>query len=186
MMDRRTFLAGTGAVLIAAPLAVEGQPVRKMYRLGLLIPGVRVDASSPVTANVLPLVLRELGYVEGQNLVIERRFAEGNLDRLPGLARELVELRVDVLVAASPLSVRAAKDGTKTIPIVMLLSYSDPVALGLVASLARPGGNLTWVVMAAEPTVVAKRLELIKEAFPRVARIAFLSTSESVRPRSSW
>jgi len=187
MMDRRTFLAGKGAVLIAAPLAVEGQPVRKVYRLGLLIPGVRVDASSPVTANVLPLVLRELGYVEGQNLVIERRFAEGNLDRLPGLARELVELCVDVLVAASTLSVRAAKDGTKTIPIVMLLSYSDPVALGLVASLARPGGNLTWLVMAAEPRVVAKRLELIKEAIPRAARIAFLSTSEAAsRTQVQW
>src|SRR5580765_6172428 len=140
--------------VLAAPLTAEGQQAGKVYRLGLLLPGVRVAPPSPVTANVLPLVLRELGYIEGQNLVIERRFAEGKLDRLPGLARELVQLRMDVLVAVSPLAVRAAKDATKTIPIVMLLSYSDPVELGLVASLARPGGNLTGVVMAAEPTLV--------------------------------
>jgi putative ABC transport system substrate-binding protein len=106
-------------------------------------------------------MLRELGYVEGQNLVIEQRFAEGKLDRRPGLARDLVQLRVDLLVAASPVAVRAAKDATKTIPIVMLLSYSDPVELGFVASLARPGANITGVVMAAEPRMAAKRLELI-------------------------
>jgi len=185
-MRRRRILAGL-LLSLAAPRATEAQPAGKVYRLGLLIPGVHVAPSSPVTANVLPLVLRQLGYVEGQNLVIERRFAEGKLDRLPGLARELVQLRMDVLVAVSPLPVRAVKDATKTIPIVMLLSYSDPVELGLVASLARPGGNLTGVVMAAEPTLVAKRLELIKEAVPRVARVAVLSTSEGPsRTQVQW
>jgi ABC-type uncharacterized transport system substrate-binding protein len=186
-VDRRAFIGTVAGGLFAAPLATEAQQAGKVYRLGLLNPGVRVAPSSPVAANVLPLVLRELGYVEGQNLVIERRFAEGKLDRLPGLARELVQLRMDVLVATSPLPVRAAKDATKTIPIVMLLSYSDPVELGLVASLARPGGNLTGVVMAAEPTLVAKRLELIKEALPWVARIAMLSTSEAPsRTQVQW
>src|SRR6266852_4896262 len=167
-MDRRTFISGITLGLLAAPLAAEAQQVGKVYRLGVLTPGVR--PSSPVTtANLLPLILRELGYVEGQNLVIEQRFAEGKLDRLPGLARELVQLRMDLLVAASPVAVRALKDATKAIPIVMLLSYSDPVELGLVASFARPGGNISGVVLAAEPTLVAKRLELIKGIFPRAA-----------------
>ena len=185
-MDRRTFI-GTLVGVLAAPLVAEAHQAGKVYRLGMLMPGVRGDPSSPLTANILPVILRELGYIEGQNLVIERRFAEGKLDRLPGLARELVQLRLDVLVAASPLPVRAAKDATKTIPVVMLLSYSDPVELGFVASLARPGGNITGVVLAAEPTMVAKRLELIKEAVPRVARIAVLATNEAPsRTQVQW
>jgi putative ABC transport system substrate-binding protein len=94
------------------------------------------------------MVLREMGYVEGQNLVIESRFADGKLERLPGLAQELVHLRIDALIAVSPPAVRAVKDNTTTIPIVMLRAYSDPVELGLVASYARPGGNVTGVVMA--------------------------------------
>ena len=137
--------------------------------------------------NLLPAILRELGYVEGQNLVIERRFAEGKLDRLPGLARELVQRQVDILAAVSPAAVRAAKDTTKTIPIVMLLTYSDSVELGLVASFARPGGNITGVLLAAEPTMAAKRLELIKEAVPRTARLAVLATGEaSSRTQVQW
>ncbi len=120
-----------------------------------------------------------MGYVEGQNLVIEQRFADGHLDRLPELARELVGLRVDALVAASPPAVQATRAITKTIPILMLLAYSDPVELGLVTSFARPGGNVTGVVMAAEPTMVGKRLELIKEVVPRAVRIAVLSTGEA-------
>jgi putative ABC transport system substrate-binding protein len=120
-----------------------------------------------------------MGYVEGQNLTIEQRCAEGKLDRLPGLARELVQLRMDTLFAPSPVAVQAAKGATATIPVVMLLSYSDPVELGFVASFARPGGNITGVVLAAEPTMAGKRLELIKEAVPRAARIAILATSES-------
>ena len=101
-----------------------------MYRLGVLTPGVRPAPSVLVTSNVLPAILREMGYVEGQNLVIEQRFADGKLDRLPGLARDLVELRVDALVAASPPAVQATRAITKTIPILMLLAYSDPVELG--------------------------------------------------------
>jgi ABC-type uncharacterized transport system substrate-binding protein len=93
------------------------------------------------TASLLPLKLREMGYIEGQNLVIEQGFAEGELDRLPGLARELVQRRVDILFALSPIAVQGAKDTTTTVPIVMLLSYSDPVELGFVANLARPGSD---------------------------------------------
>jgi putative tryptophan/tyrosine transport system substrate-binding protein len=160
-VERRGFIVGHPR-LPRPPLATEAQSQGRVYRLGVLTPGVRPVQSSPTTAYLLPLMLRELGYVEGQNHVIEQRFAEGKLDRLPGLARDLVQLRVDLLVAASPVAVRAAKDATKTIPIVMLLSYSDPVELGFVASLARPGANITGVVMAAaEPRMAAKRLELI-------------------------
>jgi ABC-type uncharacterized transport system substrate-binding protein len=178
MMERRRFLAALAGVL-ATPIAAEAQRPGKVYRVGVLTPGARPVPSFPTTAYLLPSILRELGYVEGQNLVIEQRFAEGKLDRLRGLARELVQLRVDLLVAASPVAVRAARDTTKTIPIVMLLSYSDPVELGLVASFARPGGNITGVVLAAEPTLVTKRLELIKEIVPRAERIAVLGTGEA-------
>jgi putative tryptophan/tyrosine transport system substrate-binding protein len=184
VIDRRGFLSSIALGLLAAPLAARAQTPGRVIKVGILS---TVNPRTTAFTEVMIQRLRELGYVEGQNLVIERRFAEGKLDRLPGLARELVQLRMDVLVATSPLPVRAAKDATKTIPIVMLLSYSDPVELGLVASLARPGGNLTGVVMAAEPTLVAKRLELIKEAVPRVARIAILSTSEAPsRTQVQW
>ena len=180
-------LAILAFALILAPLAAEGQQAGRVYRLGVLTPGVRPAPSVAVVTTVVPLSLREMGYVEGQNLVIQQRFAEGKLDRLPGLARELVQLRVDALIAASPQAVQAAKDATKTIPIVMMLSYSDPVELGFVASLARPGGNITGVVLAAEPTMAGKRLELIKEAVPRAARIAVLATGEATaRTQVQW
>jgi putative ABC transport system substrate-binding protein len=126
---------------------------------------------------LVPTALRDLGYVEGQNLVIERRFAEGNIDRLPGLARELVQLRVDVIVAVSAGAIQAAKDATTTTPIVMGFG-SEPVRRGFVASLARPGGNITGVLLAAESEFAGKRLELIKEAVPQAARIAVLTTDE--------
>jgi putative tryptophan/tyrosine transport system substrate-binding protein len=123
---------------------------------------------------LIPPALRELGYVEGQNLVIERRYAEGKLERLPGLTRELVQLRVDVIVAVSASAIRAARDATATIPIVMYGNL-DPVAAGFVASLARPGGNLTGVLIAPGGTLAAKKLELLKAAVPGAARIALLA-----------
>jgi putative ABC transport system substrate-binding protein len=186
-MDRRAFLGTLSGGLLAAPLGAQAQEHKTVYRLGMLAPGAPPASSGPTSANLLPLLLRERGYVEGQNLVVEQRFAEGKLDRLPGLARELVQGGVDILVAVSPPAVQAAKDTTKAIPIVMLLGYSDPVELRFVASLARPGGNITGVVLAAEPTMVAKRLELIKEAVPRAARIAVLTTSETPsRTQVQW
>jgi putative ABC transport system substrate-binding protein len=185
-MKRRAFLSGSLA-LLAAPLAVEAQQAGKVFRLGLLTPGGHSTASAPTMSTALPASLRELGYVEGQNLTIERRFADGKLDRLPGLAQELVQLRVDTLFANSPVAVEAAKQATSTIPIVMILSYSDPVERGFVASFARPGGNITGVVLAAEPTMAGKRLELIKEAVPAASRIAVLATSEAgSRTQVEW
>jgi putative ABC transport system substrate-binding protein len=168
------FTVGLALVLalFGALLPAEAQQARKVYRLGILPPGLCSATSAPTTASVLPLILREMGYVEGQNLTIEQRCAEGKLGRLPGLARELVQLRMDTLFAPSPVAVQAAKGATATIPVVMLLSYSDPVELGFVVSFARPGGNITGVVLAAEPTMAGKRLELIKEAVraPRGSR----------------
>ena len=173
-MDRRGFLSGSLAVL-AAPLAAQAQQAAgKVYRLGLLSAGGVPDLSIPTMANVLPTALRDLGYVEGRNLVVDRRFAEDKFDRLPGLARELVQLRPDVIVAVSGQAIQAVRDATATIPIVMVIS-TDPVARGLVASLSRPGGNVTGVSTVAENSLAGKRLELLKEAVPKAARIAVLA-----------
>jgi len=127
----------------AAPLAAEAQQAAgKVYRLGILSPGgAPDDASIQAIPNLLPAALRAFGYVEGRNLVVDRRFAEDNFDRLPGLARELVQLRPDVIVAVSGQAIQAAREATATTPIVMVIS-TDPVARGLVTSLSRPGGNV--------------------------------------------
>ena len=163
--------------LLAVPLAAEAQPAGKVYRLGLLSPAAVPDPSVASIPNLVPMALRELGYVEGENLVIERRFAEGQLDRLRGLAHELVQQRVDVIVAVSS-AIDAAKDATVTIPIVMGFCDDDPVSRGYVASLARPGGNITGVTLDSGTTLASKRLELLKAAFPQAGRIAVLTTSE--------
>ncbi|HEV2056976.1 MAG TPA: ABC transporter substrate-binding protein [Methylomirabilota bacterium] len=118
--------------------------------------------------------LRELGWVEGQNIVIDYRFAEGRFDRLPDLAAELVRLKVDIIVAVSTPGVVAAKNATETIPIVMI-SVGDPVGLGLIASLARPGGNVTGLSYSAGLEIVGKQLELLKETVPKIRRVAILS-----------
>ena len=165
MIDRRTFLAGTGAVLLA-PLATQGQQVGKVRKVGELHPG---SGSEERLA-----ALREVGYVEGQNLVVERRHAEGRLDRLPAFATELVGLKPDVILATGETAIRAAKNATKVIPIVMAFA-EDPVGKGLVASLARPGGNITGVTLVAAGTMAAKRIDVFKEAVPRARRIALLT-----------
>jgi ABC-type uncharacterized transport system substrate-binding protein len=173
-MERRTFLAGTGAVLVAAPLAAEGQQAGKVYRLGLLFPFAPAPSEQKTSAILIPAALRELGYIEGQNLIVERRYAEGKIDRFPGLARELVRLRVDVIVAITPAAIRAAKNATTTIPIVLYGNF-DPIAAGFVASLARPGGNITGVLIAPGGTLAGKKLELLKDAVPQATRIALLA-----------
>ena len=175
-MHRRAFFA-SAAALFAAPLAAEAQAAGKLYRVGILSPGGVPDPSAATSPNLVPIALRELGYIDGQNLVVERRFAEGKIDRLPALARDLVQLRVDVIVAVSE-AIQAAKDATATIPIVMGFGF-NPVEQGFVTSLARPGGNITGVLYASEGQLVSKRLELITEAIPRAARIAVLSTREA-------
>jgi putative ABC transport system substrate-binding protein len=168
-MRRRTFVAGAVA-LLAAPLAAEAQQAAKIARIGYLSPNL---ATSPHLREAFRQGLRDLGYVEGRNLVIEYRDAEGKgRERLPALAAELVALKVDVLVTeggntAAPL---AAKQATSTLPIVFA-SAADPVGSGLVTSLARPGGNITGLSgLSAE--LVGKRLELLTQAVPGVGQVA--------------
>src|SRR3977135_1246403 len=134
--------------ILAAPLVTDAQPARKVYRIGQL------SSSFPPTdpnlrAGDLRQGLRDLGYVEGQNLIMEYRYAEGREERLPDLAAELVRLKVDVIVAGGAAAIRAAQHATSTIPIVMAVS-GDPVAQGYVASLARPGGNITGLSFLGE------------------------------------
>ena len=163
-MDRRAFLGTLG--LLAAPVVVEAQPAGKTFKVGELHPGT--GAGGRLVA------LREAGYVEGQNLVIERRHAAGRTELLPALAAELVRLKPDVILATGEEAIRAAKNATRSIPIVMAFA-EDPVGTGLVPNLARPGGNITGVSLVAAGTMAAKRMEVLKEAVPRARRIALLS-----------
>ena len=171
MIDRRTFLAGTGAVLLAAPLTAESQQAGKVTRIGLL------EFSAPDSArqalwNAFRQRLRELGYVEGQNVAFEARWAQDDDDRLSKLAAELVGLKMDLIVTAATVSALAAKRATSTIPIVMATG-ADPVAVGLVANLRQPGGNVTGMT-TINSELAAKRLELIRLVVPRASRIAIL------------
>jgi putative ABC transport system substrate-binding protein len=172
VIERRVFLAGTGAVLLAAPLVVEAQPASRVYRIGFL-------GSAPATAQTNPSFLevfwgrlRELGYVEGRNLVVERRSTEGRNERYRALATELVSLKVDLIVAPGTAAALASKEATSTIPIVTVV-VGDPVGARLIASLARPGGNVTGMSSSA-PDIIAKGLELLKEIAPRLSRVAVL------------
>jgi ABC-type uncharacterized transport system substrate-binding protein len=156
-------------VLLAVAVTVEAQQPKKVARIGFL---AATTAASPARFEAFRQALRELGYVEGKNIVIEWRRAEGKFDQLPDLATELVRLKVDVIVTAGGASTRPAKEATVTIPIVMA-SDNDPVGSGFVASLARPGGNITGLSQMA-PELAGKRLELLKEIVPKLSRVAVL------------
>jgi putative ABC transport system substrate-binding protein len=176
VIDRRTFLAGTGAVLLAAPLAAEVQQAGKVVRIGLL----SISASGPASIarwKAFSDRLRELGYVEGQNVVFESRWGDGQLGRLRGLATELLDAKVDILVTAGSEAALAAKQATSSIPIVMATG-ADPVEQGLAAGLARPGGNVTGVISLIAPLTM-KRLELLKQLVPRASRVAILRDSDN-------
>jgi len=169
-MVRRAFIGTLAVFLLTVPLAAKAQTPAKVPRIGFL--SSRSPAQSGPYIELFRQGLRELGYVEGQNIVIEYRFAEGRPERLPALAAELVRLKVDVIVTTAPPAPEAAKQATSTIPIVFATAV-DPVANGLVASLARPGGNITGLAnMSAE--VVGKQLQLLKEVAPKVSRVAVL------------
>jgi len=159
-------------VLLAVAVIAEAQQPKKVHRIGYLTS--RAPASDSARSEAIRLALRELGHVEGQNIAIEYRYAEGKLDRLPELAAELVRLKVDIIVVAGgDPDVRAAKNATKTIPIIMVGAGRDPVRAGLVESLARPGGNVTGLTNLSRE-LGDKRLELLKEAVTKVARVAVL------------
>ncbi len=166
--------------LLAAPLAAEAQQAAKIPRIGYLVPNL---AASPHQHEAFRQGLRDLGYLEGRNLVIEYRNAEGKLERLPALAAELVALKVDVIVAApGTLPALAAKQATRTLPTVFI-GVGDPVTSGFVTSLARPGGNLTGL-SALTPELVGKWLELLKQAVPGVSRVAVLWQPGAVGERT--
>ncbi|MBI3625081.1 MAG: hypothetical protein HY215_02870, partial [Candidatus Rokubacteria bacterium] len=161
-----TLAAVTVAVLALSlftlPLAAEAQPAGKVHRLGGLAPGFPPTSATPNRfLDAFRQRLRELGYREGENLVIEYRFAEGKTERFPALAAELVRLNPDVMVTLGSAAALAAKKATGTIPVVMGSSL-DPVREGIVASLARPGGNVTGMTIISEPDLIAKRLQLLK------------------------
>jgi len=163
--------------LLAAPLAADAQQAGKVPRIGFL--GVTSPSDRPSHLDAFRQRLRELGWVEGQNIVIDYRYAEGRVDRLPDLAAELVQLKVDLIVAsAGTQAATAAKNATETIPIVMIY-VRDPVGTGLIASLARPGGNVTGVSGSAGLELFAKQLELLKETVPKIRRVAILSNPDN-------
>jgi putative ABC transport system substrate-binding protein len=161
------------AMLFALCFSVEAQQATKISRIGWLT----ASSLSAMTARIEAFRqgLREFGYVEGKNIVVEWRSVEGKADRLPGLVAELVRLKVDVIVTAGPQATRAAKEATVTIPIAMSFD-NDPVGNGFVASLARPGGNITGL-SALAPELSGKQLELLKEVVPRLSRVAVLGSS---------
>ena len=175
-MNRRSFIGTLAGGLLAAPLVAEAQPAGKIYRIGYLSAGA--PTSNPLVSAAFQQGLRDLGWVEGQNIDIEYRWAEGRFDRLPDLAADLVRLKVDVIIAAPTPAALAAKNATGTVPIVAV-SLTHPVELGLVGSLARPGGNVTGLSYSVGADIFGKDLELLKEIVPRVRRVAVLSNPDS-------
>jgi putative ABC transport system substrate-binding protein len=174
-MNRRTFVV-TAAALLAAPLAAGAQPLPKAPRIGYLS-----SSSAAATSHFIEAFrqgLREYGWIEGQNITVEWRFAEGRFDRLPDLAAELVRLKVQAIVTAPTPAAVAAKKATATVPIVMV-NISDPVGLGLVVGLARPGGNATGLSYSVGVETFSKALEMLRETVPSIRRVAFLSNPAS-------
>ena len=169
-MERRRFIEVIAGGLVAAPLAAEAQQAVKIARIGFLTPNMA--ASPPHVREAFLQGLRDLGYVEGRNVVIEYRDAEGKSERFPALAAELVALKVDVIVAPGTPAALAAKQATRTLPIVFPIA-GDPVTSGLVTSLARPGGNVTGLSIL-DPDLVGKCLEQLKQAVPGVSGVAVL------------
>ena len=178
------------ASVIAAPRAGGAQQTGKVYRVGLISAGTPLsEMAGPEPAN--PTVrafvqgLRALGYVEGQNLILERRASEGRVERFGDIVAELVRLKADVIVTNSDAMARAAKAVTTSVPIVMATSF-DPVGGGVVQSLARPGGNITGLTLVVGPEIEAKRLELLRAMLPGVSRVAYLGSKEDKEWESPW
>ena len=168
-MSVRIFIWLLATVFLATASAAQAQQAKKRPRIGVLSSRL---GPLPTREGAFQESLRKLGYVEGQSIIIEYRYAEERLDRLPELVAELVHSKVDVILAVSTPAIGAAKNATKTIPIIMA-GVSDPVGTGFVASLARPGGNITGLSLQS-PELSGKRLELLKEVIPKLSRVAFL------------
>jgi putative ABC transport system substrate-binding protein len=174
MISRRAFIGTLAGGLLAAPLAAEAQPTPKPARVALVC-GARCEGGG---YDAFRQGLRELGRVEGRNLVVDVRGAEGRPDRLPALVAELVAGKPDIIVAVAPQPARAAKDAAGAIPVVFV-AVADPIAIGLVPSLARPGGNVTGLSTVVPGGFMGKMLQLLKEAVPTASRIAVLWSSKN-------
>ena len=172
MISRRAFVVSLTSSLLATPLAAEAQQAGRMYRIGFLD---LQPAAAPVSRARQGFLqgLADLGYVEGQNVVFVRRWAEGREDRLPDLAAELLASNVHMIASSSTEAIIATRNLSKTIPIVMI-TISDPIGNGLVASFARPGGNVTGVTLFSNE-LAGKRLELLREVVPKITRVAILA-----------
>jgi ABC-type uncharacterized transport system substrate-binding protein len=171
-MKRREFIAVLGAAVTAWPLVARAQQPRKVLRIGFLFTGSLESAEGRLSIDAFRQGLHQNGYIEGQNILVEYRAAEGRFDQLPALASELVQLKVDVILATATPAGRATQQATTTIPIVVT-AMGDPVQDGLVASLARPGGNITGTTFLG-PELVPKRLALLKEGLPTLSRVGVL------------
>jgi putative ABC transport system substrate-binding protein len=182
-MNQKIFALTLGVMLFAICLSAEAQQPKSVPRIGYLSRELHPsDSRAPVPRNLdaFHQGLRELSYIEGKNIIIEYRYADGRPERLPALAEELVRLKVDIIVADTSAAARAAKKATSTVPIV-IASGSDPTQSGLVASFARPGGNVTGLTNYSGE-LLGKRLELLKEVVPKVSRFALLSDA-GIGPR---
>lgn len=180
LIQRRKFLTAAG-LLLAAPLAAHAQQQGKVYRIALVLTTSLVSemaGSEPSHPSVRAFVqaLRTLGYREGQNLILERRSAEGKFERFPEILAELVRLKADVIITIGDQMTLAAKKMNTTVPIVMMV-YDNPVQSGFVATLALPGGNITGLVITPGPEIEGKRVELLKTVLPKIRRVAFLGMS---------
>ena len=173
-MDRRTFVGGAGLAILGVSLGISAQPTGTIPRIGYLSFAPITDAPSRERAAFLH-GLRELGYIDGKTVTIEYQSAEMNVEMLPDAAAELVDRKVDLIVAAGTVASVAAKNATKSIPVVMMFS-SEPIASGLVNSLARPGGNVTGL-STVQTELDAKRLEMLKEVLPTISHVAVLWTT---------
>jgi ABC-type uncharacterized transport system substrate-binding protein len=171
-MRRRTFITLLGGTAAAWPIGARAQRAAKVPRIGYIVTGSRDSPDQRVMLDAFHEGLRKRGYVEGQNISVEYRAADGKIERFPELARQLVALNPDLIWAPNTPAARAAKQATATIPIVVPV-MGDPVSDGLVVSLARPGGNVTGMTFLG-PELVAKRLELLKQALPTISRVAAL------------
>jgi ABC-type uncharacterized transport system substrate-binding protein len=181
-MRRRDFITLVGSTAAAWPIAARAQQPAKIARIGLLIIGRLDSPETRENVDVLRQELRALGYIEGRNIVIDYRAADGRIERLSGLASELARLNVDLIVAVATPGGRAAQQATTTIPIV-IAAMGDPVRDGLVASLARPGGNITGTTFLG-PELVPKRLAVLKEVVPKMSRIAALLQPQAFSERT--
>jgi putative ABC transport system substrate-binding protein len=187
-MRRRDFIFMLCTVMVARPLTALAQQPGKVYRVGVITATAPVsewDLSINAPIGAFVHTLRDLAYVEGTNLVLERRSAEGRFERFADIIAELVNLKVDVIVTSSNAAARAAKTVTTTVPIVAV-ALGDPVGDGLVQSLARPGGNITGPTIRAGHDIEAKRLEFLKEMLPGLSRVAYLGSKENQDWEAPW